>query len=103
MWCHRACKVGTNAVVVSRPIKSTCAMRGSEPEKGGIHRRRTSSQSTTSSAGGGSGRLTSPDSPSDKRAVKKFFIKNLVLVSYPQTSTHNHNGLIMVRASTDLG
>uniref|UniRef100_A0A914L7D5 F-box domain-containing protein n=1 Tax=Meloidogyne incognita TaxID=6306 RepID=A0A914L7D5_MELIC len=73
MWCHRACKVGTNAVVVSRPIKSTCAMRGSEPEKGGIHRRRTSSQSTTSSAGGGSGRLTSPDSPSDKRAVAAAF------------------------------
>uniref|UniRef100_A0A915MSD0 F-box domain-containing protein n=1 Tax=Meloidogyne javanica TaxID=6303 RepID=A0A915MSD0_MELJA len=73
MWCHRACKVGTNAVVVSRPIKSTCAMRGSEPEKSGIHRRRTSSQSTTSSAGGGSGRLTSPDSPSDKRAVAAAF------------------------------
>nr|CAD2175406.1 unnamed protein product [Meloidogyne enterolobii] len=73
MWCHRACKVGTNAVVVSRPIKSTCAIRGSEPEKSGIHRRRTSSQSTTSSAGGGSGRLTSPDSPSDKRAVAAAF------------------------------
>uniref|UniRef100_A0A1I8AYT5 F-box domain-containing protein n=1 Tax=Meloidogyne hapla TaxID=6305 RepID=A0A1I8AYT5_MELHA len=73
MWCHRACKVGTNAVVVSRPIKYNCATRGSGSEKSGIRRRRTSSQSTTSSAGGGSGRLTSPDSPSDKRAVAAAF------------------------------
>ncbi|KAF7636945.1 F-box domain-containing protein, partial [Meloidogyne graminicola] len=73
MWCHRACKVGTNAVVVSRPIKYTCSTRGSVSERRGIHRRRTSSQSTSSSAGGGSGRLTSPDSPSDKRAVAAAF------------------------------
>ena len=71
MWCHRACKVGTNAVVVSRPIKCDLIRRNGSNRRG-LHRRRTSSQSTTSSTGGGSARLTSPDSPSDRRAVGIF-------------------------------
>lgn len=71
MWCYQACKVGQNAVIVSRPVKQD-KMRPGTNNRRGIHRRRTSSQSTTSSAGG-SGRLTSPDSPSDRRAVAAAF------------------------------
>lgn len=62
MWCHRACKVGTNAVVLSRPTKCNITKRS--------RRRRASSQiASTSSAH----RISSPDSPQDRRAVAAAF------------------------------
>uniref|UniRef100_A0A914HT38 F-box domain-containing protein n=1 Tax=Globodera rostochiensis TaxID=31243 RepID=A0A914HT38_GLORO len=67
-WCHKAEKVGTNAVIVSRPIKSNAFTRRTTNWNG---HRRTSSQST--SASGGSGRLASPDSPLDRKAVAAAF------------------------------
>jgi hypothetical protein len=74
MWCHPACKVGNNAVVVSRPVKYDYVKRKTGNNRRELHRRRTSSQSSLSSNGGGSGRLTSPDSPSDRRAVSPTLI-----------------------------
>ncbi|KAI1721100.1 galactose oxidase, central domain-containing protein [Ditylenchus destructor] len=61
MWCHRACKVGQNAVVLSRPTKYNVKR---------TKRRRASSQSTTNS---GCHRISSPDSPQDRRAVAAAF------------------------------
>ncbi|KAL3117101.1 hypothetical protein niasHT_007504 [Heterodera trifolii] len=68
-WCHKAEKVGTNAVIVSRPVKANVSAPR-RPSNRHV-RRRTSSQST--SASGGSGRLASPDSPLDRKAVAAAF------------------------------
>lgn len=73
--CHRAEKVGENAVIVSRPIK--CLRSSTRRDANRLGRRRTSSQST--SASGGSGRLASPDSPLDRKAVV-YFISSVAIV-----------------------
>ncbi|KAH7731389.1 Kelch motif family protein [Aphelenchoides avenae] len=74
MWCHRGVKVGSNAVLLSRPIRNHLA-RG---------RRRTSRSNSNSN------RLSSPDSPSDRRAVAAAF-SNVNLTKQPENRVGSSN------------
>lgn len=78
-WCHKAAKVGTNAVVVSRPTKFSI--------KRVPRRRRTSSQST---------RQLSPDYGQDRRAVAAAFCNS----SLTHTNTRITSGTVRVETGT---
>lgn len=86
MWCHRACKVGKNALVLSRPTKYDITKQS--------RRRRTSTQSNNSGSGSAAHlpyRISSPDSPQDRRAVAAAFCNETAVA---ETSNYSVSGLV---------
>lgn len=85
MWCHRACKIDKNAVVLSRPTKYNVSKRS--------RRRRASTQSNNSGSSSASHlpyRISSPDSLQDRRAVAAAFCNEAALAG---SSTNTGNGI----------